>query len=77
MEDKILSILTGIRPEFDFTRSTDFIEDGMLDSFDIAALVVELDEAYAISIDGVDIVPENFAGLEAIKNLLVKNGARP
>lgn len=77
MEDKILSILTGIRPEFDFTRSTDFIEDGMLDSFDIAALVVELDEAYAISVDGVDIVPENFANLEAIKNLLVKNGARP
>lgn len=77
MEDKILSILTGIRPEFDFTRSTDFIEDGMLDSFDIAALVVELDEAYAISIDGVDIVPENFAGIAAIKNLLVKNGARP
>ena len=69
--------MTGIRPEFDFTRSADFIEDGMLDSFDIAALVVELDETYAISIDGVDIVPENFANLEAIKNLLVKNGAKP
>ena len=77
MEAKILSILTGLRPEFDFTRSADFIEDGMLDSFDIAALVVELDETYAISIDGVDIVPENFASLEAIKNLLLKNGARP
>jgi acyl carrier protein len=77
MEAKILSILAEIRPEFDFTRSTDFIEDGMLDSFDIAALVVELDETYAISIDGVDIVPEKFASLEAIKNLLVKNGARP
>ena len=77
MEDKILSILTGIRPEFDFTRSKDFIEDGMLDSFDIAALVVELDETYAISIDGVDIVPENFANLEAIERLLVKNGAQP
>ena len=77
MEAKILSILAGIRPEFDFTRSADFIEDGMLDSFDIAALVVELDETYAISIDGIDIVPENFANLEAIKSLLVKNGARP
>jgi acyl carrier protein len=77
MEDKILSILSGIRPEFDFMRSADFVEDGMLDSFDIAALVVELDETYAISIDGVDIVPENFANLGAIKNLLVKNGARP
>jgi acyl carrier protein len=77
MEDKILSILSGIRPEFDFTRSADFVEDGMLDSFDIAALVVELDETYAISIDGIDIVPENFASLGAIKSLLLKNGARP
>jgi acyl carrier protein len=77
MESKILSILTEIRPEFDFTGSTDFVEDGMLDSFDIAALVVELDRTYAISIDGVDIVPENFANIETIKNLLVKNGARP
>ena len=30
-----------------------------------------------ISIDGVDIVPENFANVGAIKELLVKNGARP
>ena len=71
MEAKILSILSEIRPEFDFTGSSDFVEDGMLDSFDIAALVAELDKAYAISIDGVDIVPENFATLESIKNLLI------
>ena len=56
MEAKILSILSEIRPEFDFTGSSDFVEDGMLDSFDIAALVAELDKVYAISIDGVDIV---------------------
>jgi acyl carrier protein len=76
MDAKILAILTEIRPEFDFSGSTDFVEDGMLDSFDIAALVVELDETYGISIDGIDIVPENFASLGTIKNLLVKNGAR-
>lgn len=76
MENRILSILSQIRPEFDFTKSTDFVEDGMLDSFDITALVGDLDETYAISIDGVDIVPENFVSLESIKNLLVKNGAR-
>ena len=77
MEAKILSILSEIRPEFDFTKSANFVDDGMLDSFDITALVVELDKTYAISIDGIDIVPENFASLEAIKNLLVKAGARP
>ena len=33
MKEKILNILKDIRPEFDFTASLNFIEDGMLDSF--------------------------------------------
>jgi acyl carrier protein len=74
MENKILSILSRIRPEFNFQKSTSFVDDGMLDSFDIVNLVTELDETYSISIDGIDIVPENFANLDTIKKLLVKNG---
>ena len=31
--EKIMEILQGIRPEFDFNSSEDFIEDGYLDSF--------------------------------------------
>ena len=76
MEDRILGFLKGIRPEFDFPASSDFVEDGMLDSFDIVTLVEELDRAYGISIDGVDIVPENFASVDALKALSLKNGAR-
>lgn len=77
MKEKIIEILTQLRPEFDFSREgVDFIEEGMLDSFDIVALVSELDAAYGISIDGMDILPENFSSVEAIAALLVKNGAR-
>ena len=76
MENKILSILTRIRPEFDFQKIANFIDDGMLDSFDIVILVEELDKAYSISIDGADIVPENFANLESIVGLLIKSGIR-
>lgn len=76
MKEKIIEILTQLRPEFDFTQEgVDFIEEGMLDSFDIVALVSELDAAYGISIDGMDILPENFSSVEAIAALLVKNGA--
>jgi hypothetical protein len=35
MKDKVISILTEIRPEFDFTQSVNFIEEGFLDSFDV------------------------------------------
>lgn len=76
MKEQIIKILTDLRPEFDFTQEVDFIEEGMLDSFDLVTLVSELDSAFGISIDGVDILPENFASVDAIAALLVKNGAK-
>ncbi len=76
MKEKIVAILTELRPEFDFTEDVNFIEEGMLDSFDVVNLVDELDSTFGISIDGVDIIPENFASIEAITNLLIKNGVK-
>ena len=77
MKEQIIKILNGLRPEFDFGQEgVDFIKEGMLDSFDIVALVSELDSTYGISIDGVDILPENFATVDTIAALLVKNGAK-
>lgn len=74
MENKIIKILTDIQPEFDFTQEVDFIEEGFIDSFDMVTLVTSLDEEFGISIDGVDIVPENFFSVEAIAQLLKKKG---
>ena len=74
MKEQIIQILKELRPEFDFTEDVNFIEEGMLDSFDVVNLVTELDNTFGISIDGVDILPENFATVEAIENLLKKNG---
>lgn len=77
MKDQIVKILTELRPEFDFTQEgVNFIEEGMLDSFDLVTLVSELDSTFGISIDGVDILPENFSSVDAIAALLVKNGAK-
>jgi acyl carrier protein len=70
-------ILKEIRPEFDFTASNDFIADGMLDSFDMVTLVATLDKTYGISIQGTDIVPENFKNLQTIGALLRQCGVQP
>lgn len=59
MKEEIIAILNGLRPEFDFSEPVDFIEEGMLDSFDVINLVNELDTKYGISIDGIDVLPEN------------------
>lgn len=76
MRERIIKILSELRPEFDFNQEVDFIEEGILDSFDIVSLVSELDAMYGISIDGMDILPENFASVESIEQLLIKNGAK-
>lgn len=72
MREKILEILQDLRPELDFTESNNFIEDGYLDSFDMIALVSQLDKNYGISILGEDIIPENFSNIENIINTVKK-----
>lgn len=74
MEEKILAILKEIRPEFDFEESDNFVEDGYLDSFDIVTLVSELETAFDIVIDGLDVLPENFETVQDICNMINKSG---
>lgn len=76
MKEEILKILTEIRPEFDFSKSEDFIREGLLDSFDVIALVSALDNHFSVSIDGLDIVPDNFSNIQKIHNLLLKSGVK-
>lgn len=72
--DKILDILANIRPEFDFKASENYIEEGLLDSFDMVTLVSDLEAEFGIIIDGLDIVPENFADVNTIMATVKKNG---
>ncbi|WP_417291983.1 acyl carrier protein [Desulfovibrio porci] len=66
MEAQILNMLKELQPTYDFEEGVDFVEEGYLDSFDVVTLVTELEEAFSISISALDIVPENFASLQAI-----------
>ena len=76
MKEKIIAILSDLRPEFDFhpRKISTSIEEGMLDSFDVVCLVDALDTEFNIVIDGIDILPENFSTIESIEALLKKNG---
>ena len=76
MKEKVRTILTELRPEFDFTENVNFIEAGMLDSFDMVSLVDELEEQFGIKIDGIDVIAENFSSINSIVALLQKSGAK-
>lgn len=72
--DKIYNILQSVRPEVDFSKSMNFIEDGLLDSFDVISLISEIETEYNILIDGLDIVPDNFKSIDTIQKVILKNG---
>lgn len=74
--EEIYNILDEIKPECDFRTSEDYIEDGLLDSFDIVSLVSMLEEKFDIIVDGLDIVPEYFESAEAIADLVEKSGGQ-
>lgn len=77
MKEEIIKILSDLRPEFDFSeQGVDFIEEGMLDSFDVVTLVDELEENFGIKIDGVEVVSSNFATIDKIEALINKSSAK-
>lgn len=76
MQQQIIEILKEIRPEFEFEGVDNFFDEGMLDSFDLMTLVATLDERFSIKIDGTDILPENFANVDAIVALIEKSPKR-
>ena len=70
----LVEILAEIRPEHDFIASKDFLEDGLIDSFDLITLVAAIEKEYGIKIKGTEIIPENFCNLDAISKLLEGHG---
>ena len=72
MKDKVLEVLADLRPECDFANSVDFIQEGLLDSLDIVALVEYLEEEYGITIPGTEISLKNFSNVDGIVALIEK-----
>ena len=62
--NEILDILEGLDIEFD--EGDALVDDGILSSLDIVAIIAELSEAFDITIPARDIVPENFNSAEAM-----------
>lgn len=70
--ERLMSILKELRPEVDFDESVNLVDDGILDSFDMVALVTEINDAFEVSIGIEDLIPENFNSASAIMSLIEK-----
>ncbi|MGI6752088.1 MAG: acyl carrier protein [Anaerovoracaceae bacterium] len=70
MKETILEILADIHPDVDFENEENLIEDGVLDSFDMVTLVMELNDAFDIEIGVIHMIPENFNSVQAMVTLI-------
>ena len=64
--NELMEILEELRPDVDFKSETALIDNGVLDSFDIVALVGELNDAFDIEIKPNNLIPANFNSAEAM-----------
>lgn len=70
--EELKTILEEIRPDVDFDVEKELIDGKVLDSFDIIAIVSELNQNYDLRINVNDLLPENFNSIEAIWELVQK-----
>lgn len=68
--ETLLEILKEIRPDVDFENETALIDDGILESLDIVAIVGEIMEAFDVELNVDDLLPENFNSVEAMLELI-------
>lgn len=72
MRETILEILTGVRSDVDFENNTKLIDDGILESLDIVAIVGELNDEFDVEISVEDLLPENFNSVDAMVELITR-----
>lgn len=71
--EKLMEILDDIRPDLDFTAEKALVDDKLLSSFDILAIVSEISETFGIRLSAGEIRPENFNSADAMWALITSH----
>ena len=64
--EELLTLLKEIRPDVGFQSGKKLMDDGLLDSFDVVAIVGEISERFLVDVPVEEITAENFNSPEAM-----------
>ena len=70
LED-VIGMLEDIQEDIDYEEEDGLIDNDLLDSFDILAIVSAVDEEFDVEIPAKEITPDNFNSAEALHQLIV------
>lgn len=70
VDKRVLKVLKSINSIGNFENSSNFLVDGLVDSLDIIRLITLLETEFEISINALDILPENFDSIKNITKLI-------
>ena len=59
-----------MHPDVDFEACDSLIDDCVLDSFDIVAIIAEISERFDVTVTADEIIPENFNSARALFSLV-------
>lgn len=58
--EKLIELLSDVRPDVDFSSETALVDDGIIESLDIVAIVTGIMDEFDVEISVDDLLPENF-----------------
>ena len=66
----LLELLLDVCPDVDFEKEQSLIEDGLLESLDLVAVVTAMIDTFDVEITVDDLMPENFNSMDAMAAML-------
>jgi len=71
--EKLLELLSDIRPDLDFSKEDRLVDDSIFDSFDIITTVSEINEIFNVGINVADLTSENLNSATSMWDLIIRH----
>ena len=68
--ERLYEILEDIQPDVDFETAEKLVDDHLLSSLSILALIAELEDEFDVTIPAIEIVPANFNSAAAMWEMI-------
>lgn len=70
LREKVLNVLCAVNDEIRDNQDQDLLVYGIISSFDIVPMMMELEDAFGIEIEAKHIVPDNFRTVDSVVALV-------